>query len=279
HDNARYDAPRGRSATPVTNAARSRTLRLRVDLPLRSAPAPIRIREPSESAPARARRTGSSASAADHTLIFNKFLMTAPRSSRLANQRRGRMRAEMGKRPFSQRRYALAAAHTLGGCALLLCGACSNLAPLALGEGTQPAQAPADTRSELQKATKYWGEAYAKDPKDPQIALNYARDLSALGEKRQAFSVLQQAWQLHPEHRAITSEYGRLALALDRVSLAKKLLDQADDPANSDWRVVSARGTVLAKQGKYGEAIPYYEKALELAPNQASVLNNLALAE
>src|SRR5262249_4270001 len=189
------------------------------------------------------------------------------------------MSAQMGKRPFSQRGSALAAAHTLGGCALLLCGACSNLPPLALGEGTQAAQAPADTRSELQKATKYWGEAYAKDPKDPQIALNYARDLSALGEKRQAFSVLQQAWQLHPEHRAITSEYGRLALALDRGSLAKKLLGQADDPANSDWRVVSAPRTALAKQGKYGEAIPYYEKALELAPNQASVLNNLALAE
>lgn len=35
---------------------------------------------------------------------------------------------------------------------------------------------------------------------------------------------------------------------------------------------------MLAKQGKYREAIPLYERALALAPNQASNLNNLALA-
>ena len=55
-------------------------------------------------------------------------------------------------------------------------------------------------------------------------------------------------------------------------------MEEADDPANADWRTISARGTVLAKQGKYREAIPLYERALALAPNQASVLNNLALA-
>ena len=45
-----------------------------------------------------------------------------------------------------------------------------------------------------------------------------------------------------------------------------------------DWRVVSALGTVHAKQGDYAEAIPYYEQALAISPEQSSVLNNLALA-
>ena len=62
------------------------------------------------------------------------------------------------------------------------------------------------------------------------------------------------------------------------MSVAQKLLEQADDPTNPDWRVISARGTVLAKQGSYRDAIPLYERALALAPDQASVLNNLALA-
>jgi tetratricopeptide (TPR) repeat protein len=35
---------------------------------------------------------------------------------------------------------------------------------------------------------------------------------------------------------------------------------------------------VPAKQGKYREAIPLYERALALAPNQASYLKSLALA-
>jgi Flp pilus assembly protein TadD len=52
----------------------------------------------------------------------------------------------------------------------------------------------------------------------------------------------------------------------------------ADDPGKPDWKVISARGTVFAKQGKFAEAIPYYERALQLSPGQASVLSNLALA-
>jgi Flp pilus assembly protein TadD len=142
----------------------------------------------------------------------------------------------------------------------------------------QPQAAPADTRTALQQATEYWGKAYAKNPKDAQNAINYASNLKALGEKQKALAVLQEASQFNPGHRALNSEYGRLALDLDQVSVASKLLEQADDPTNPDWRIISARGTVLAKQGKYHEAIPYYEKALAVAPNQASVLSNLALA-
>ena len=136
----------------------------------------------------------------------------------------------------------------------------------------------ADTRTDLQKATEYWGREFAKNPRDAQIALNYARNLKALGEKRQALAVLQQASVFHGAHRGINAEYGRLALEFDQVSLAGKLLEQADDPTNPDWKLISARGTVLAKQGRYRDAIPFYERALTLAPDQVSILNNLALA-
>jgi Flp pilus assembly protein TadD len=138
--------------------------------------------------------------------------------------------------------------------------------------------AAADTRSELQKATEYWGTAYSKNPNDAQAGLNYAKNLKALGEKRQALAILQSLAAVNADNRAVTGEYGRLALEFDQVSLAQTLLEKADDPANPDWRIVSARGTVLAKQGLYRDAIPYYEKALMLAPDKASILSNLALA-
>jgi Flp pilus assembly protein TadD len=177
--------------------------------------------------------------------------------------------------------------HTLviAGAGMML-AACSQLSPLSgqLGAGqSAPSQETtaalaSDTRSELQKATEYWGKEFAKTPRDAQIALNYARNLKALGEKRQALAVLQQASVFHGAHRGINAEYGRLALEFDQVSLAAKLLEQADDPTNPDWKLISARGTVLAKQGRYRDAIPFYERALALAPDQASILNNLALA-
>ena len=76
----------------------------------------------------------------------------------------------------------------------------------------------------------------------------------------------------------MASEYGRLALDLDQVSVAERLLSVADNPSKPDWRVISARGTVLAKQGQFGAALPFYNRALAISPGQPSVLNNLALA-
>jgi Flp pilus assembly protein TadD len=171
-------------------------------------------------------------------------------------------------------------------CVGLMLGACSQMGSAEsllsgaqapnLAEATNP---PAvDGRTELQKATEYWGKAYAKNPRDAQTAINFARNLKALGEKQQALAVLQQASVFHGSNRALNGEYGRLALEFDQVSLAQKLLEQADDPANPDWKVISARGTALAKQGLYRDAIPLYERARTLAPGESSILNNLALA-
>lgn len=136
----------------------------------------------------------------------------------------------------------------------------------------------ASAGEQLRKATEYWGTVYAKDPSDGEAAYNYARNLKAMGEKQQALMVLQSSIDMNPQHRGILSEYGRLALEFDQISLAQKMLERADDPLQPDWRVVSARGTVFAKQGLYSEAIPFYERAMQLAPDKASVLNNLALA-
>ena len=158
----------------------------------------------------------------------------------------------------------------------LLAGGCSQLGSpqslLAAAQAPSLAEATAppvqDARTELQKATEYWGKAYAKNPRDAQTAINYAKNLKALGEKQQALAVLQQASVYHGTNRALNAEYGRLALEFDQVSLAQKLLEQADDPANPDWRVISARGTVLAKQGVYKDAIALYQRALTVAPER-----------
>lgn len=131
---------------------------------------------------------------------------------------------------------------------------------------------------ELLKATDYWGQIYAKNPRDLEAALNYARNLKAMGEKRRALGVLQQASLYNGQSRDLASEYGRLALDLDQVAVAKQLLAIADDPARPDWRVVSARGAALAKEGKYDEAIPYFERARALSQDAPSVMSNLALA-
>ena len=134
------------------------------------------------------------------------------------------------------------------------------------------------TQTELQKATTYWGKEFASRPSELKPALNYARNLKALGEKQKAMMVLQKAATLHDSDPELAGEYGRLALELDQTGIASRMLEIADNPAKPDWKVISARGTVMAQQGKYKEAIPFYERALTLSNNQPSVLNNLAMA-
>lgn len=189
---------------------------------------------------------------------------------------------------LSQRLVILKGARGIAGfTSALMLSACSqttDLLPsgnflLADNAPTTTAASPGSGgENELQKATIYWGQEYSKKPADLPTALNYARNLKALGEKQKALTVLQQASAIHHNNPDLAGEYGRLALELDQISVANRLLSVADNPTKPDWRVISARGTVEAKQGKYKEAIGYYERALTLSNNQPSVLNNLAMA-
>jgi Flp pilus assembly protein TadD len=169
---------------------------------------------------------------------------------------------------------AIAASLVLSGCAQLGDGLGSGM--LAGLVGAEPLSE--ELSKDPQKLVEYRAKEYAKDPRDLDKALTYAESLKAAGQKSQALAVLRQASLVHGTNRRLASDYGRLALELDQVGLAKRLLEAADDPANPDWRVILARGTVLAKEGKYREAIPFYERALVLAPDHPSVMNNLALA-
>jgi Flp pilus assembly protein TadD len=168
--------------------------------------------------------------------------------------------------------------------ACLMLGACGQLPDLGSPEMmavSQPAPRPEMSNqpaNDLEKATDYWGQKYAKNPRDLKNALSYARNLKAMGQKRRAMSVLQQASIFHGHNKELAGDYGRLALEFGQLSVAKRLLAAADNPTRPDWKVISARGTVLAKEGKYGEAIPFFERALSLAHNHPSLVNNLALA-
>jgi Flp pilus assembly protein TadD len=169
------------------------------------------------------------------------------------------------------------------GASLLLsaCASTSDLLPsspyLASNDAKTDAAAQ-DPAEELRKATEYWGKEYKGKPENKAAAISYAKNLKAMGDKRMALTVLQDAATYHSKDPELLGELGRLALEFDQLSLAQRALEAADVPDKPDWKVISARGTVLAKQGQHKAAIPFFERALALAPNQPSVLNNLAMA-
>ena len=59
---------------------------------------------------------------------------------------------------------------------------------------------------------------------------------------------------------------------------AETLLRAAHDPKAPDWRLHSALGAALASSGRQQEAQAQFAKALALAPNHPSILNNQAIA-
>lgn len=137
----------------------------------------------------------------------------------------------------------------------------------------------AEPSSPLNRATTYWATAFQKNPRDPKAGLSYALNLKALGSRRKALEVLQQAHRHNPSHAGIASEYGRLVLAEGNVKLAQQLLAQASTLSGKpDWRVLSAQGTVHAKLGEHDEAQRFYVAALQQKPDSPSIMNNLALS-
>ncbi len=90
--------------------------------------------------------------------------------------------------------------------------------------------------------------------------------------------MLDRASAAKPADRRLQLERGLLALELGDAAKAEKLLRQAHDPKAPDWRLHSALGAALASRGKQQEAQEQLAKALALAPDQPSVLNNLALS-
>lgn len=193
------------------------------------------------------------------------------------------LKARIGTNPLVRLPRAItagsfSAALLLGGCADLSSSLDPQMDLTANNPQARQTASPDASRTDLEKATEYWGKEYANKPSDLNASLSYARNLRALGRKPEALAVVQQAMVFHGENRQLAGEFGRLALDLNQLANAKRALEFADDPANPDWRIISARGTAFAKENNYKDAIPLYERALTLAPGQPSVLNNLALA-
>ena len=175
----------------------------------------------------------------------------------------------------------MAAGFALAGCSA---GLPDGILTSALGpsqpsnEADQPDGA-AKSKAELEKATAYWAKEFANNPRNVDAAVNYAKNLKAMGEKDRALAVLQQAAIYNSDHKGLASEYGRSALEADQPQLAEKLLARAEDPLKPDWKVISAHGAAIAKQGRHRDAIPLFDRALALSPDNPAIMNNLGMAQ
>lgn len=163
--------------------------------------------------------------------------------------------------------------------ATLAAGGCASSRMTTGSVGSIPKKPIAQmTASELNQTRAYWSKAYAKSPKDKSIGLKFANVLRMTGQNDQALAVMQQVVIAHPKDRAVLSAYGKALAAAGNLEKALNVIQRAYTPDNPDWRLLSAQGAILDQMGKPKEARAIYRKALDIVPNEPSVLSNLGMS-
>ena len=134
------------------------------------------------------------------------------------------------------------------------------------------------TSTELNGALARLGQKYASDPKDKATALSYASALQMDGRTDQSLAVMRKLVIYHPQDRDILAAYGKALAADGQFEQALDAVRRAETPEYPDWRLVSAEGAILDQIGQTDKARELYRKALDLKPNEPSVLSNLGMS-
>ncbi len=109
-------------------------------------------------------------------------------------------------------------------------------------------------------------------------AIAKARGLREKGQKARALATLDSAAEAAPDDLDLDRERGLIALELGLIEKAETHLRRATAADNPNWQVHSALGSALSASGRQSEAQIEFAKALQLAPDHPSILNNLALS-
>ncbi|MCQ8783510.1 tetratricopeptide repeat protein [Mangrovibrevibacter kandeliae] len=166
-------------------------------------------------------------------------------------------------------------------CAIAALAACSSTSKLTTGSISRPVTGAAlasMSSAELNGVVRRYGAAYDKNPKDKTVGLSYAAALQMTGRNDQSLAVMQQMAIAFPKDREVLAAYGKALAASGNFDKALDAIHRAQTPDYPDWRLLSAEGAILDQIGKPDEARVLYRKALDIQPNEPSVLSNLGMS-
>ncbi|WP_051242140.1 tetratricopeptide repeat protein [Stappia stellulata] len=165
---------------------------------------------------------------------------------------------------------SLAAALAVTGCAS------SKRAVGTHASATQGYAAPGSDAA--RQAVGYWGQAYEKAPDNRENILNYAAALRRNSQIPQAEAVLRKAVINKQSDRDIAAAYGKILAMGGKLPEALQVIKGAQTPTRPDWRLLSAEAAIEDQMGNTNKARSLYGQALKIAPDEPSLLNNLAMS-
>lgn len=157
-------------------------------------------------------------------------------------------------------------------------GGCSSLPNRDVTGSIAAAQPAPQSEADWRKVIEVDGPRYRADPKNAEAALRYGQALRATGQRAQSAAVLEQAAIANPGNRTLLAAYGRALVDNGNYQQGFDTLNRAHTPDNPDWHILSIQGTALDRLGRHEEARRYYANALNIKPNEPTVLSNLGMS-
>lgn len=129
-----------------------------------------------------------------------------------------------------------------------------------------------------------YGPALASDQDAKNAAPSIETSLKEAQAKRLsgdfpgAVKILSQLMLVNADDGRVVAEYGKVLVSQGRTREALDFLQRAVQLSANDWTLYSALGTAFDATGDYASAKTSYDRALQLKPGEAIVLNNYALS-
>lgn len=136
-----------------------------------------------------------------------------------------------------------------------------------------------EARRDYTTALTYYRSLYEREPSNVAALVGMSRSLRQMGRAREAKAVVARALHADDRNAHLLAELGKAQLALGDGAEAVESLSRADAIAPNNWSLQSAIGIGYDRIGMYDLAARHYTKALELAPDNVTVLNNFALSK
>lgn len=134
-----------------------------------------------------------------------------------------------------------------------------------------------ETQDTLAQAA-FWMREYELNPADLEAAIKLSAAIRKLGNPQRAVEITQTTRALYPKDPYLTAEYAAALIASERAVEAIRPLDEALAYAPGYGRLWSLKGAALDQQEQYELARKHYAKALQITPNDPSVMANVGLS-
>jgi len=147
-----------------------------------------------------------------------------------------------------------------------------------LAHSLQDAAQQALATGDAATAATYFRGVYTREPGNTQAALGLMQSLRLIGSVDEAREVANKLLAAKPDDPAVLAAVGKFKLATGQAKDAVAPLEKAAAADAEDWRSRSALGLAYDRLGDYASADRSYRAALAISPDNAAVLNNLALS-